>query len=64
MSYRQGRILGYDLKPRSMVAKKNVGIEFLVEATDEPLRWFGDATGERGYRWTSDLPTPSEGATS
>lgn len=54
MSYRQGKILDYRKTARDMVKKRNIGIEFLVAADDVPLAWFGDGTGEKGYRWASD----------
>ncbi|WP_246668962.1 hypothetical protein [Ancylobacter sp. TS-1] len=54
MSYRQGKILDYRKTVPDMVKKRNVGIEFLVAADDVALAWFGDGTGEKGYRWASD----------
>lgn len=50
-SYRQGVIRGYRLTPRDMINKDNVGIEFHVEPTSEPLAWVGGGAGEKGYRW-------------
>ena len=50
-SYRQGKIVGYRKSPRDMVAKRNEGIEFLVEATAQPIDWIGDGAGEKGYKW-------------
>lgn len=51
-SYRQGRITKYEIASREMVAGKvEEGVEFLVEAFDEPLDWYGDGAGEKGYRW-------------
>lgn len=53
-SYRQGKIVGFRKAARDMVAKRNEGIEFLVEATESPLTWVGDGAGEKGYNWASD----------
>lgn len=53
-SYRQGQIVGYRLAPRDLIAKRNMGIEFLVQSSDTPLAWVGDATGEKGYKWASN----------
>ncbi|QIB36212.1 hypothetical protein G3A50_10885 [Ancylobacter pratisalsi] len=54
LSYRQGKIIDYRKADRDMVKKRNVGIEFLVAADEQPLAWFGDGTGEKGYKWASD----------
>jgi hypothetical protein len=55
LSYRQGRIVEYAITARTMLPnddeKTSTGIEFLVEPTQTPLEWFGEATGEKGYRW-------------
>ncbi len=74
LSYRQGRILDYARTPRVMVesetgAKTEEGIEFLVQATEEPYAWVGTATGERGYRWANmktgkPIPDPADGSAS
>ena len=53
-SYRQGTIVGFRKAPRDMVAKRNEGIEFLVESNASPVAWVGDAAGEKGYKWASD----------
>jgi hypothetical protein len=50
-SYRQGTILGYEIIPRDMVERDNLGIEFHVQPTPESLSWVGDGAGEKGYRW-------------
>lgn len=60
MSYRHGKILDYRKSARDMVKKRNIGIEFLVAADDVPLAWFGDGTGEKGYRWASDTQTSKQ----
>ncbi|MHA6686977.1 hypothetical protein [Mesorhizobium sp. A556] len=52
-SYRQGKIIGYRKAPRDMVAKRNEGIEFLVETFAQPMNWVGDGAGEKGYHWAS-----------
>lgn len=73
-SYRQGRILDYARTPREMVesgssSKTEEGIEFLVQATNEPYAWVGTGAGEKGYRW-ADIKTrmpvsdPAEGSES
>ena len=55
--------MDYKLTERNMLREgetkpqTRMGIEFLVEATDEPYDWVGDATGEKGYKW-SDLAEP------
>jgi len=54
-SYRQGKIVGYRKSPRKIIDKQNEGIEFLVEETEEQLRWFGSSSGEKGYRWSKPL---------
>lgn len=58
-SYRQGKLLGYRRSIRDMLADENggetkieEGIEFLVEETMQPYSWVGDATGEKGYKWS------------
>jgi hypothetical protein len=59
MSYRQGKILDFRRSPRDMVPNREVGgeskieegIEFLVQQTDVPYTWVGEASGEKGYRW-------------
>lgn len=58
-SYRQGKLLGYSRTIRDMLADENggetkieEGIEFLVEETMQPYSWVGDATGEKGYKWS------------
>jgi hypothetical protein len=59
-SYRQGRLLGYRRTIRDMLADENggetkteEGIEFLVEDTGQSYLWIGEATGEKGYKWSS-----------
>jgi len=58
-SYRQGRIVGYDLAERDMLKggetqpQTRIGIEFLVETTNEPYDWVGDGAGEKGYKWAN-----------
>ncbi|WGD29600.1 hypothetical protein AncyloWKF20_17800 [Ancylobacter sp. WKF20] len=50
MSYRQGKIRDYRIAPEDVGKKRNVGIEFLVAADDEPLAWSGEGADEKGYR--------------
>jgi hypothetical protein len=68
LSYRQGRILNYTRTPRVMIeseseTKTEEGIEFLVQATDEPYVWVGAGAGEKGYRW-ADIKTHMPNAAS
>jgi hypothetical protein len=40
------------------------GIELLVEETTQPYSWVGEATGEKGYKWSkvsSTVPIEHEG---
>jgi len=53
MSYRQGKIIDYR-KVGDAPKKRNVEIDFLIAADEDPLPWFGDGAGEAGYRWASD----------
>jgi hypothetical protein len=60
LSYRQGKILDYRRSPRDMLpndapgaeSRREEGIEFLVQETNEPYAWVGSGSGEKGYRWT------------
>lgn len=60
-SYRQGKLIGYDLKPRNMLdsnsAKTRMGIEFVVASTTDAYAWVGEATGEKGYLWNDGVGT-------
>jgi hypothetical protein len=64
-SYRQGQILDYRRSPRDMLSqtdegsKTEEGIEFLVRSTKEPYVWEGAGSGEKGYRWTNMVATPT-----
>ncbi len=67
-SYRQGKLIGYRRTVRDMLADENggetkieEGIEFLVEETMQPYSWVGEATGEKGYKWSSTMPASHEG---
>lgn len=55
LSYRQGQILDWKLEPRTK-GKTAMGISFLADPVIPPQRWYGDATGEKGYRRLSDAP--------
>jgi hypothetical protein len=55
LSYRQGKIVEWKLEPRTK-GKTAMGISFLLEPLTEALRWYGNASGERGYRRLSDSP--------
>lgn len=55
-SFFQGRIIDWEtappeIKPSELEFHRAI---FLVEPTSEPLDWFGEATGERGYKWSGD----------
>ncbi|MFC5586630.1 hypothetical protein ACFPOD_16055 [Nitratireductor kimnyeongensis] len=54
-SYRQGKIVGYELTDREFMGKHNTGIEFIVEADDRKREWVGDGTGEKGYLWSDNM---------
>lgn len=64
-SYRQGKIVGYQTTERNMLRKDETkpqtrtGIEFLVEATDQSYDWVGDASGEKGYKWSDSAASDS-----
>jgi hypothetical protein len=32
--------------------RRDEGIEFLIDETNEPYVWIGSGSGEKGYRWT------------
>ena len=55
LSHRQGTIVGWKPELRTK-GKKQHGITFVLEPFDDRLRWYGEATGERGYRRVSDPP--------
>lgn len=55
LSHRQGTIVGWKTEKRTK-GKRQEGITFLVEPFDEPTKWYGDASGERGYRRVDDPP--------
>jgi hypothetical protein len=66
ISYRQGKLLGYRRAIRDMLAGENggetkieEGIEFLVEETARSYSWVGEATGEKGYKWSKVSSTVS-----
>jgi hypothetical protein len=55
-SYRQGivrawRKVGREPEYGSRAVKTEQGIDFLVEATDQPYQWIGSGSGEKGYVW-------------
>lgn len=54
-SYRQGTLVDWKVQPRTK-GKTPVGVSFLVVPFDESFPWYGNATGERGYRRVADLP--------
>jgi hypothetical protein len=66
VSYRQGKILNYRRSPRDMLptdapgagSRREEGIEFLVQETNEPYAWVGTGAGEKGYRWTKIVSAP------
>ncbi len=50
-SYRQGQIIAFRIAERTMIKKRNLGIEFRAVATDTPYDWVGDGAGEKGYNY-------------
>lgn len=55
MSYRQGTIVGWEMKERTK-GTRQLGVSFLLLPFEEQLPWFGSGSGEKGYRRTSDSP--------
>lgn len=57
VSYRQGQIVDYATTERNMLHQEDAepqtkfGVEFVVEATDNPYEWVGEGAGEKGYLW-------------
>jgi hypothetical protein len=57
-SYLQGMVKAWRKSPRQtrysgeQRTQTKEGIDFLFQPSDPPLRWKGDATGEKGYAWT------------
>ena len=49
-SYRQGTIVGWDDVPRGEFGD-GVGVRFIIAPLDIPIAWFGEGSGEKGYRW-------------
>ncbi len=58
-SYLQGIIKGWRKTARDpeyaegRPTRIEFGIDFLIQPTDEPYRWQGDGSGEKGYAWSS-----------
>ena len=50
-SYRQGKVVAYKNVQALGAGKVRDRIEFCIESDDQTGEWFGNATGERGYRW-------------
>jgi hypothetical protein len=56
-SYLQGVVLDWRKSPRNpryngeVETKIDEGIDFLLRPTEIPTKWFGDGSGEKGYRW-------------
>jgi hypothetical protein len=56
-SYMQGVVLGWRRSLRqarytgNALTQTGTGIDFLVRPSETPLKWVGDATGEKGYAW-------------
>ncbi|WP_299643831.1 hypothetical protein [Devosia sp.] len=55
-SYRQGTLIDWKTEARTK-GKTAMGVSFLLKPFDEPLVWFGNGSGERGYRRVDDKPT-------
>jgi hypothetical protein len=49
LSYFQGKILDY--RRVLHVETQRWRIEFILDPTSQPLAWYGNAAGERGYRY-------------
>jgi hypothetical protein len=54
-SYRQGTLVDWKVEPRSK-GKTPMGVSFLVVPFEDSLPWFGNGSGEKGYRRVSDSP--------
>lgn len=54
-SYRQGYIVGWEVQKRSK-GTTAVGVSFLLQPFEQPMRWYGHGAGEKGYRRTTDSP--------
>lgn len=54
-SYRQGTIVAWRVEKRSK-GKTQMGVSFLLEPLSSAFEWFGEGSGERGYRRLEDTP--------
>jgi len=60
-SYLQGNLKDWRQAERDreyaegQLVKIPMGVDFLVEPTDQPYQWIGDGAGEKGYAW-KDVP--------
>jgi hypothetical protein len=59
-SYLQGKIKEWRRSKRNReyadgrLVKIQYGVDFLLELTNQPYRWSGEATGEKGYLWADE----------
>ena len=53
LSYRQGKVVEYRRIEDFEDGEVESRIDFLVVPSGPALEWFGDGTGEKGYRWLS-----------
>lgn len=49
-SFRQGKIVSFE-RVNTYDGHQEQKIGFLVEPTSDAVAWFGEGTGEKGYRW-------------
>lgn len=55
-SFFQGKVVAWETAPPEK-GPNDLELHraiFVVEPTSDPLEWVGDATGERGYKWSDD----------
>lgn len=50
-SFFQGKIIDWEPAPEESGLHR---AKFVVQPTSEQLEWVGEATGERGYKWSDD----------
>lgn len=55
LSYLQGIVRDWRTRERErsyaegQLVQTKFGVDFLIEPTNEPLPWYGDGSGEKGY---------------
>jgi hypothetical protein len=55
-SYRQGLIIDWKSERRSKGGKQD-GVTFLLRPFEQSMIWFGNGSGEKGYRRVTDHPS-------